>query len=1342
MTASGRPGRPVLLDIPMGVEHIFARGADDQLLYIRDRVAHGLEGRLFGDPTAVLVGATPHVFAHSEGGRVLHWFEDRQKEEMVGPFYHGWLGAYDPVAVTLADESVAVFARGLNDELMRWGLTPQGEPIPGVSLEGSVGYTPAVVLRGGGEPDVFTVAPDGGVDWHSNLGWERLPHGGGATGAPVAITWSPGRLDVVVPSTDPDPAKARLLHFGWSAGKAWFGPDESPLGKTEHLAFAVAEPKQHAHLFARDTDGHLQMWHWDGQYIPADVGWEGPVLVSDEVLASPPGPGLVAWLGDGTKLGRWRDDLAEPFWEPIEIDWGTEEPVGGLEQPVAVDLLLSRPADLLRLGVSWSGFELVDGDPPTLVPGGEGPPTLRLVLPPQHIAEQVLREDEAFPPANTVSAGIAGPSQLVFDVAAVPITLTTAGVLAAAREAPLRGREEDGTPNTFLELPWELLVSPDGARATHPLDPVAQADVVALWRTSLRSDSGDLEILRAGGDEGFIPALNAPLRQTLAAQSSPAHFERLELSSLGGTLRATGDWDSVKWQHDATLGRDNRVRVDIKGLLYPYGHPAIFTTITERHLTDELPVGVLRQRAFITVLGPTRALPDDGHARAFPFDEVKITTTTFENVEDDWSMGTREPKPSPPLLAAIAAKQAELGLETDERLRIPIIERLESLEEQVEALREVNTAQIPLFFCPRVDGAWVEFPLTCKRGEETVSFATPMLFVADEQLPETPLWPAYDTLNEEVLERLAKEWAEVRSGVPDPNPPEPGASVLRDRDYAGTVTLSGRSLDLFHLDGEDATQPVHRIYVSGEPAGRGFRPQLGPAEAVPSGVTQPSWGIDVELPSLRQLLPDSPEAHRALTAFSEEYLQGEEAPDVIQKVIGPAEGILDEAGKLVDAAGDPVDALNGIVVDFTGSSDRSGGLVAPKVLADGLSLAAGPVNVDGLKSLDPTKMFDSAATLLGFPLTDLLGAVLGEGKAPTITTDLSGPQPVTTMTWPPSKPGATPNEARPRQELALKAPFGPFSDPPDPKDPPTLALEVRTVGTDVRTDCSVCKFSLSFPTVDPLLTLKFGEVRYLQEAGQPPALEIHELDASFSGALDLLTALQKAVDLKGAGPTIRAEGSAIVASYVLPVPDVEKGAFVMRNLNFNAAIRVPFGGDPVVVTVGFASRAMPFGLSVMMFGGGGYVDVEMDHHGLRRLEIALEFGASVGVDFVIARGEAHVLGGIRFELLASGEAKVVGYLRIGGSLEVLGLVSVSVELVLSLGYETTGNRLVGRATLVIEIDLTIFSDSVELDSGEWTIAGGDPARRGERRLLFEATGDPYLDLVREHRAAFQAAADA
>ena len=86
-------------------------------------------------------------------------------------------------------------------------------------------------------------------------------------------------------------------------------------------------------------------------------------------------------------------------------------------------------------------------------------------------------------------------------------------------------------------------------------------------------------------------------------------------------------------------------------------------------------------------------------------------------------------------------------------------------------------------------------------------------------------------------------------------------------------------------------------------------------------------------------------------------------------------------------------------------------------------------------------------------------------------------------------------------------------------------------------------------------------------------------------------------------------------------------------------------------------------------------------------------------------------------------------------MEVLGLISVSIELCLSMSYRSERKALVGRATLVIEIDLTLWSDSVELDSGEWVLAGGG----GDALHPLAPSAAPPADvfsLWQSYRAAF------
>jgi hypothetical protein len=436
--------------------------------------------------------------------------------------------------------------------------------------------------------------------------------------------------------------------------------------------------------------------------------------------------------------------------------------------------------------------------------------------------------------------------------------------------------------------------------------------------------------------------------------------------------------------------------------------------------------------------------------------------------------------------------------------------------------------------------------------------------------------------------------------------------------------------------------------------------------------------VDLAIPALRGLL--GTDVVRTAT-FTADYLTRGDAADMILSL------------------------TSDVGIDFTQQSDRSGGLVAPKYVTDALSRAAGPVNAQALQalaasgSIDPAALFPAAATLLGFALRDLVKDLkLPPQIVPGI--DTAG-RPTATMTW---------------AGVALK-PVGCFVADPSSR----LDLSVTTAAGGTDTSCSVSHVGLQLPPgPDALLTLTFNAIRFEQHDGKLPAVSIDGIAARFTGDLRLLQELQDAVDLSALSPFFDITPAGITAHYSVPIPELAAGVFVLRDAVFSARLDVPFDGRPLELTLAFASVANPFDLTVMMFGGGGYVEMTITHEGLTRFEIALEFGALIAVDFAVASAEVHALGGVRFTLADNGSVDLTGYIRIGGSVDILGLVSVSVELCVQLSYESQTNALVGRATMVIDIDLTLWSEPVELDTGEWVLAGHAPPAG-------MASGDPGVD---------------
>ena len=77
--------------------------------------------------------------------------------------------------------------------------------------------------------------------------------------------------------------------------------------------------------------------------------------------------------------------------------------------------------------------------------------------------------------------------------------------------------------------------------------------------------------------------------------------------------------------------------------------------------------------------------------------------------------------------------------------------------------------------------------------------------------------------------------------------------------------------------------------------------------------------------------------------------------------------------------------------------------------------------------------------------------------------------------------------------------------------------------------------------------------------------------------------------------------------------------------------------------------------------------------------------------------------------LEDDKGQLTAYFRIRGEVEVLGIVSASITLELSLRYDFLTGKLIGRATLTVEIEILFFSASVEITC-ERKLAGskGDP----------------------------------
>ena len=351
-----------------------------------------------------------------------------------------------------------------------------------------------------------------------------------------------------------------------------------------------------------------------------------------------------------------------------------------------VQFLLVRRDDLVHIGLQFANFRL---DQPA-VTGGTRPrlvaldnASIAVTFPPQALSEDDFVWHDLSRRTFSIAAG---SSRVTFTVpAGTALELTAKGVLTALQSpnvAVVPSAFGTANPPTAIEIPWKLLVTPVprdvGAPGSsrvpilskHPVQPATSPSAVTgLWRAQLRSPDGDatdadiavLPLVNLDGDMPRPGHLTQDVREHIINQMrlhlSRPIARRFELTTIGGSLQVAGSWANFEWSQDVILGRDHKIRTSIGGVLYPFGHRALLTTVTEREFkppgaasaapnaTDDPPqqfpkdgVAGLFSTSTLTIVERVHAFTHDSpHGRQFPFHEVEILGRTFLDIQPQFN---------------------------------------------------------------------------------------------------------------------------------------------------------------------------------------------------------------------------------------------------------------------------------------------------------------------------------------------------------------------------------------------------------------------------------------------------------------------------------------------------------------------------------------------------------------------------------------------------------------------------------------------------------------------------------------------------------------------------------
>jgi hypothetical protein len=374
-------------------------------------------------------------------------------------------------------------------------------------------------------------------------------------------------------------------------------------------------------------------------------------------------------------------------------------------------------------------------------------------------------------------------------------------------------------------------------------------------------------------------------------------------------------------------------------------------------------------------------------------------------------------------------------------------------------------------------------------------------------------------------------------------------------------------------------------------------------------------------------------------------------------------------------------------------AEACGGLAAPSVLFDGLSRQAGTV-----ANAAAVAAGNVAAASLDFLKGQLLGAI-------SLADIVAVPNQVADLAQ--LAPGFVRQALGSGQQLMFHwSPPMKIGDAlPKPLiGTPTLALDVvlnipassahaapDAPHSDVRG--TLQNFGLQF---ENLVELDFAALRFHMVSGNKPEFGADIAKFAFLGDLSFIDALSRQLPqgaFGGSGPSLAVTPQGVGVGVAIAIPTVGLGALTLTNLDLSAELWVYFF-NPAELRFGLSSRQHPFLIAYLLLGGGGFfsVTVSSGHRSLR-LEAALEFGLLAAIDLFVARGEVQAMVGIYFSL-TDGRSLLEGYIRLFGSLEILDIVSISVEFYLGLSFD--GEYAQGSARLVVSVRVLFFSKSLTL----------------------------------------------
>jgi hypothetical protein len=803
---------------------------------------------------------------------------------------------------------------------------------------------------------------------------------------------------------------------------------------------------------------------------------------------------------------------------------------------------------------------------------------------------------------------------------------------------------------------------------------------------------------------------------------TPVQAEYLLLSTLGGWAHLEGSWpanearqsaklDLDRWEHIISHGRDQRVVIVRRFLLFPFGHRITFVRETVRKIEakDGKFFAVLRTKEYTQRRQETVSFADlmpevqngilqRANAKKLPFRFITLTEPRSPNLDD--------PRTPSAYTITIAAQP--------------------------------KNADGTSFMLGHDQLFW---PTRCG---QPVKFK----FEAVDWLGNTQVFEAPIILVDDVLDPNGDSKAFI-SGL---------ASYYNDQSER-FCSLGGQTVALAASTDKQSTEVQGLTIGLGadyNPLPRATGDRCAPFDYGDQQLSAPFYpfltAVKISLPALAKASPNG-------GGVGWVALVDPDANDDAAEIFAVAAKMEE-----IHASGD---TLGSFQLAFHQNASSSGGVAAPTpninsisrphgiyglspaqiAIKRGSGVPAAAGALPTLQTADPLSFFLGDANVLGIKLAPLLtemavGAaaevpilsdfLIENGDAPDVTGFSYDWSTTQLKQWPGGNDG--------------------FQFVPTANTSFTIGAGVKLEITDGATvegfvDGMLNDFTLQLVFGGNGIAVPFRRVRFVAPLGRKPEFDV-DIDIqriAFVGPLlqfvdqlkEWLSVLKP--DSLGFDIDVRPDGVSIVAPPI-DLPDIEVGVVSIEDISINNRCDLHFiGGKPITFQFAFCTRDEPFLITVYALGGRGHFLIEIDANGITLIEASLEFGAFKEISFGgVAKGYIYASGGIFFSsktaLITAPDGgtyrqtsvSLVIFVHVGGGVTALGFISVSVDIGLSLAVTKQGSQTYAYGTANVSYSVKIAFIKKDFTITYTTTIAGSKTSEGAHAefVAFAATNPP------------------